>query len=173
MGQSLIQIKGRRVFPPGGGIRDLDRAVKAQMPPRMPQRREQKTKQAKARTINRLGSWSSSAKRCRLSCGCDKASGQYLPEPARSSLLFCANSFAFWRRKPPKENSVASCRRCFQRTCFEGGELFTPLSGSPSDDRNWLGLIPVHLLNACVKEPTSRYPRSHVISETDNARSLR
>jgi hypothetical protein len=54
---------------------------------------------------------------------------------------------------------VASCSSCYRRDAL--------------DDRNWLGLVPVHRLNACVKEPISRYPRSHAISEIGSSRSLR
>src|SRR6266404_8034030 len=41
------------------------------------------------------------------------------------------------------------------------------------DARNSLGFIPLHRLNACVKELISRYPRSHAISEIGNSLSLR
>ena len=47
---------------------------------------------------------------------------------------------------------------------------FAPLSRGRYNDRNWLGLVPVHRLNACVKEPTSQYPRSHAIFEIGSAR---
>jgi hypothetical protein len=55
---------------------------------------------------------------------------------------------------------------------FEGRKLSVVYRGG-IDDRNCLGFIPVHRLNAFVKELISRYPRSHAISEIGNSRSLR
>ena len=45
--------------------------------------------------------------------------------------------------------------------------------GAASSERNCRGVRPVHRLNACVSEETSRYPSSHAISETGSASSSR
>ena len=50
----------------------------------------------------------------------------------------------------------------------------TPVQAAPaSKERNSRGVVPVHRLNACVSEETSRYPSSHAISETGSVSSSR
>jgi len=78
----------------------------------------------------------------------------------------CVHQMCQWVRD--KHLSRRSARSC-QPTSFEGSKLSVLSPGTLPDDRNWRGLIPVHRLNACVKEPISRYPRSHAISEIYNS----
>jgi len=109
-----------------------------------------------------------------------------LPNPCIQVLLLRANNLGFGAESLRQKISAMVKRgphgpaRCRSVIVVPSAAHFEPVASHlPSfcrygaDERNSLGFIPVHRLNACVKELISRYPRSHAISEIGNSRSLR
>ena len=93
--------------------------------------------------------------------------------PAHDRVLPDVNSVSNAVELSPQYLSKHPIKSCYFAPITRA---FSPKFGTsrgPPDDRNWFGLIPVILLNACVKEPNSRYPNNHAISEIGIARSLR